>query len=191
LWKVWAEWHNWQKLQGNSHQQTRNQLWTPGWANNFLREAQILHRYHVRKQWVCIQYVQDIFSGGESFSRGEALPLVTDLVTRWLGNVDITLQARLVYGSEVSMGRIRIGYPAGYLWFFWIRIGFGYLFLKKIGSRQEQDICLISITKFPWESDARCHKWWCLCFLYYWFLYSQKIKMICQYVLQCTHHNQW
>jgi len=28
------------------------------------------------------------------------------------------------------MDRIRIGYPAGYLQFFWIRIGFGYLFLK-------------------------------------------------------------
>jgi len=32
------------------------------------------------------------------------------------------------------MDRIRIGYPAGYFRFFWIRIGFGYLFLKKIGS---------------------------------------------------------
>jgi len=32
------------------------------------------------------------------------------------------------------MDRIRIGYPAGYLRFFRIRIGFGYLFLKKIGS---------------------------------------------------------
>jgi len=32
------------------------------------------------------------------------------------------------------MDRIRIGYPAGYLRFFWIRIGFGYLFLKKFGS---------------------------------------------------------
>jgi len=31
---------------------------------------------------------------------------------------------------------------------FWIRIGFGYLFLKKIGSGQDQDICLISIKKF-------------------------------------------
>jgi len=49
---------------------------------------------------------------------------------------------------EVSMDRIRIGYPAGYLRFFWIRIGFGYLFLKKFGSRQDQEICLISITKF-------------------------------------------
>jgi len=28
--------------------------------------------------------------------------------------------------AEVSMDRIRIGYPAGYLLFFWIRIGFGY-----------------------------------------------------------------
>jgi len=46
------------------------------------------------------------------------------------------------------MDRIRIGYPAGYLRFFRIRIGFGYTFLKKIGSGQDQDIGLISITKF-------------------------------------------
>jgi len=31
---------------------------------------------------------------------------------------------------------------------FWIRIGFRYLFVKKVGSGQDQDICLISITKF-------------------------------------------
>jgi len=42
---------------------------------------------------------------------------------------------------EVSMNRIRIGYPAGYLRYFWIRIGFGYLFLKKFGSGQDPDIC--------------------------------------------------
>jgi len=30
------------------------------------------------------------------------------------------------------MDRIRIGYPSGYLRFFWIRIGFGYSFLKKM-----------------------------------------------------------
>jgi len=46
------------------------------------------------------------------------------------------------------MNRIRIGYPAGFMRFFWIRIGFGYLFLKKIGSGQDQDICLISKMKF-------------------------------------------
>jgi len=28
--------------------------------------------------------------------------------------------------AEVSMDRISIGYPASYLLFFWIRIGFGY-----------------------------------------------------------------
>jgi len=44
LWKNWTEWHNWQKSQGNSHQQTRNQLGTQGGGKNFLREAQILHR---------------------------------------------------------------------------------------------------------------------------------------------------
>jgi len=51
--------------------------------------------------------------------------------------------------AEVSMERVRIGYPAGYLRFFWIRIGFGYSFLKKIGSGQDQDIGWISTTKFP------------------------------------------
>jgi len=87
LWQDWAESHNWQKSQGNSHQQTRNQLWTPGGgANNFLREAQIVHREHARKQCLCIQYVQDIFQEGRKFFQGgEALPLATDMVTRWLG----------------------------------------------------------------------------------------------------------
>jgi len=46
------------------------------------------------------------------------------------------------------MDRIKIGYPAGYLRLFWITIGFGYSFLKKNGSGQDQDISLISITKF-------------------------------------------
>jgi len=73
--KDWAEWHNWQKSQGNSLQQTRNQPGTPGGAANFLREAQILHRKHVREQWLCIQYVQDIFQGRRKFLQGgEALP---------------------------------------------------------------------------------------------------------------------
>jgi len=48
---------------------------------------------------------------------------------------------------ELSMDRIRIGYPEGYLRFFWIRIEFGYLFLKNIGSGQDQDLCFF-ITKF-------------------------------------------
>jgi len=83
LWKDWAKWHNWQRSQGNSHQQTRNQLWTPEGAKNFLREAQILHLYG-RKQWLCVQYVQDIFSGEvKVFPKGRSPPLVTDLVTRW------------------------------------------------------------------------------------------------------------
>jgi len=29
--------------------------------------------------------------------------------------------------------------------------GIGYLFLKNIGSGQDQNICLISITRFHWE----------------------------------------
>jgi len=49
------------------------------------------------------------------------------------------------------MDRVKIGYSAGYLWFFWIMIAFGYLFLKENGSGQDQDICLISVTKFSWE----------------------------------------
>jgi len=38
----------------------------------------------------------------------------------------------LVYIAEVNMDRIRIGYSAGYLRFFWIRIGSGNSFLKKL-----------------------------------------------------------
>ena len=84
-----------------------------------------------------------------------------------------------MYATEASMDRIRIGYPAGYLRFFWIRIGFGYLFLKKIGSRQDQDICLISIAKFSWEWFKMSQMMMVLLFsLLLWFLYSQKIKMI-------------
>ena len=63
----------------------------------------------------------------------------------------VLIRAHLWYAAEVSINRIRIGYPAGYLRFFQIRIGIGCLFLKKIGSGQEQDICFISITKFPSE----------------------------------------
>ena len=81
------------------------------------------------------------------------------------------------FPTEVSMDRIRIGYPAGYLWFFRIRIGFGYLFLKKIGSGQDQDICLISITKFPWEW-FKMSQMMLAVFSLLWFLYSQTIKMI-------------
>ena len=57
----------------------------------------------------------------------------------------------------MSMDRIRIGYPAGCLQFFRIRIGLGYLFLKNFGSGQDQDIALISIKNFP-DSDSRYHK---------------------------------
>jgi len=84
------------------------------------------------------------------------------------------------------MDRIMIGYPAGYLRFFWIKIGFGYLFLKKIGSGQNQDICLISITKFPW-------KWFMMSqmivvvFCLLWCLYSRKTQnYFCQYVMHSS-----
>ena len=47
----------------------------------------------------------------------------------------------LVNISEVSMGRIRIRYLAGYFRFFGNRIGYG-LFFKTIGPGQNQDICI-------------------------------------------------
>jgi len=65
---------------------------------------------------------------------------------------------------------------------FRIRIGFGYSFLKTIGSGQDQDVGLISMTKFSWEwFKWRCHNWWWQCFLCYGFY----IVSMC-----CTHHNQ-
>jgi len=81
------------------------------------------------------------------------------------------------------MDRIRIGYPAGYLRFFWMRIGFGYLFLKKIG--QDQDICLISVTKFLWEW-FKMSQMVMLLFSFLWFLYSQKIEMILSVCAHCA-----
>ena len=86
MWKDWAEWYNWQKSQGNSHQQTRNQLVTPRGANNFLREAQILHRTHVRENGYAYHMSKTFFQGRKTFLQGgKALPLVTGLVTRLLG----------------------------------------------------------------------------------------------------------
>ena len=65
---------------------------------------------------------------------------------------------------------------------FRIRIEFGYSFLKKIGSGQDQDIGLISITKFSWVwfkmSQMMVAVFSLLCFFY--------IVSMC-----CTHHNQW
>jgi len=46
------------------------------------------------------------------------------------------------------MDWIRIGYPAAYLRFFRIRIGFGYSFLKTFVSGEDQDIGFISTIKF-------------------------------------------
>jgi len=71
-----------------------------------------------------------------------------DVWQPWHHDFSPLISVECGYVVEVSMDRIRIGYPAGYFLFVWIRIGFGYLFLKKIGSGQDQDICLISITKF-------------------------------------------
>ena len=96
------------------------------------------------------------------------------------------------YGStaEVSMHKITNWYPTGYLWFFGIRIGFGYLFLKKIGSGQDQDICLISIAKFSreWFKMSQMMVLFFLCCDFY---IHKKSKSFCQQPMCCTHHNQW
>jgi len=73
------------------------------------------------------------------------------------------------------MDSIRIGYPAGYLRFFWIRIGFGYLFLKNNRSGQDQDICLnikksqmmvvgsVFLTKmFFFDKNSKCYRQYAL-----------------------------
>jgi len=85
LWEDWAEWHNWQKSQGNSHQQTRNQLGTRGGAKNFQR-----HKFYVESMYENNGYAcntsKSFFQGRRKFLQvGEVLPLVTGLVTRWLG----------------------------------------------------------------------------------------------------------
>jgi len=82
---------------------------------------------------------------------------------------------------EVSMDRIRIGYPAGYLQFFCIRIGFGYYFWKTL----DQDICLICVTKSSWEW-FKISQMMVLLFSLLWFLCSQKSKWFCQYVLHSS-----
>jgi len=69
--------------------------------------------------------------------------------------------------------------------FFCIRIGFGYLFLKKTGSEQDQDICLISMTKFSWEW-LKVSQMMVLLFSLLWFLYSQKIKIILSVCAHCA-----
>ena len=111
---------------------------------------------------------------------------------RWSVTVGHVLQSHMIDGNrsnmsaaEVNMERTRIGYPEGYLQFFWIRFGFGYIFLKKIGSGQDQDNCLISITKFSWQ--------WCkmsqmmvLLFSLLWFYIHKKSKWYCQYVLHAS-----
>ena len=43
-------------------------------VEEFSEGGQILHRQHVRKQWLCIQYAQDIFSGGEKVFPGRRSP---------------------------------------------------------------------------------------------------------------------
>jgi len=109
------------------------------------------------------------------------------LVTDWLGTLASNSKTHRPTSKppmsnrgnrgEHGQGQDWIGYPAGCLQFFCIRIGFGYSFLKKNGSGQVQDICLISIPKFFWECFKMSHMM-VLLFSWLWFLYSQKIKMI-------------
>jgi len=57
----------------------------------------------------------------------------------WLSSRSILCpkgQVFITCTAEVSIDRIRIGYPAGYLRFFWIKSGFGYLFLKKLNQNR-------------------------------------------------------
>jgi len=80
---------------------------------------------------------------------------------------------------EVSMDRTRIGYPAGYVRFFRIKIGFGCSFLKKIGSGYWFHFCneifLRVIQDVTNDGGSVCF----LCYAFY-------IVSMC-----CTHHNQW
>ena len=90
--------------------------------------------------------------------------------------------------SEVSMDRI--GYPAGYMRFFRIRIGSGYSFLKNFRLRQDQDFCLISITKFPGEW-FKMSQIMVVVFSQLWFLYAQKnqnylVSMCCTHQISST-----
>jgi len=85
------------------------------------------------------------------------------------------------------MDRIKTGYRAGYLRFFWIRIGFGYLFLKKVGSAQDHNICLISIMNFS-SMWFKILQMMVVAFSLLWFLYWQKNQN--DFVsMWCTHHN--
>jgi len=91
--------------------------------------------------------------------------------------------------AEVSMHRtgLDIVLDARILAIFWIRIGFGYLFLKNM----DQDICLISVTKFSWKwfKMSQRNDWWCFfCFICYDFysLFTKKSKWFCQYVVHSS-----
>jgi len=83
------------------------------------------------------------------------------------------------------MNRIRIGYPAGYLRFFRIRIGFAYLFLKKIGSGQDQVMCLISITISLRVIQDVTNDGGSVFFAMV-LIFTKKSKLFCQYVLHSS-----
>jgi len=66
-------------------------------VKEFFEVVQILHRQHVRKQWICIQYAQDIFSGGEKvFPWRRSPPRSYGPGHQMIRHVEITLQVRLV-----------------------------------------------------------------------------------------------
>jgi len=70
------EWNNWQKSQGNSHQQTRNQLGTPGGRIFWGRpKFYIDSMYENENNGYAYNACPKQFFEGESFSRGRSPPL--------------------------------------------------------------------------------------------------------------------
>ena len=86
MWKDWAEWHNWQKSQGNSHKQTINQLRTPEGRRIFWRRPKFYIDSMYENNDFAYNMSKTFFQVERKFFQGrEALLLVTDLVARWLG----------------------------------------------------------------------------------------------------------
>jgi len=75
----------------------------------FSEGLRILHRQHVRKQWLCTQYAQDIFSGEEKVFPGRRSPPRSyGPGHQMIRYAEITLQARLV-GYIRMHGRNLVG----------------------------------------------------------------------------------
>ena len=81
LWKDWAEWQNWQTSQGNSHQQTRNQLGTPD--GRWFSEGGLCGMYENNDY--AYNMPKTFWGEKKVFPWGRSLPLVTGRFTRWIG----------------------------------------------------------------------------------------------------------